>query len=253
MQNTKKQPVTLDPPENITIGIGLFYCLVGFFIVPYLFIMILNGMAPSLKAYSWVELGFHTMNFCFVFGLFREYLQDSWYGFATQKKAIFRIVGFAVLAMLVAYGAIYLYCKSSAPSMKLLAIYGTLPLTDMGMTSLSSSLVQTNPLAAMLIFVVFSPFICACLFYAAAFLPAFNKHPLLGYLAVAVITILPHYSNANTLWNAETQTILYWSQLPIHLVACWSYHKTDSIFAPMLSLAGANLISCGWILLQPIL
>ena len=38
--------------------------------------------------------------------------------------------------------------------------------------------------------------------------------------------------------------ILYFAQLPIHLIACWSYKKADSIFAPILVLTIANLLAC---------
>lgn len=35
----------------------------------------------------------------------------------------------------------------------------------------------------------------------------------------------------------------YLVQLPIHLLMCWSYQKTDNVWTPLISLAVVNLLA----------
>ena len=53
-------------------------------------------------------------------------------------------------------------------------------------------------------------------------------------------------------WRGEGGYMLqiYLMQLPIHLLACWSYHKADTIWAPIATHAIVNLLTCGLILVR---
>ena len=46
------------------------------------------------------------------------------------------------------------------------------------------------------------------------------------------------------LWRGEAALVLsgYLVNLPIHLLACWSYQKTDNVWTPIFSLAATNLL-----------
>jgi membrane protease YdiL (CAAX protease family) len=46
------------------------------------------------------------------------------------------------------------------------------------------------------------------------------------------------------LWRGDAPFVLtgYLVHLPIHLLACWSYQKTDNVWTPILSLVTTNLL-----------
>ena len=97
---------------------------------------------------------------------------------------------------------------------------------------------------------VFSPVAVSCLFYATAFAPVGCRRPWLAYPVVALLIAFPRICNGMTCWNPTEELVLYLAQLPMHLLACWSYQKTDTVWAPIAVHAAANLIACGLCLLM---
>ena len=69
------------------------------------------------------------------------------------------------------------------------------------------------------------------------------KKPWLAYLCIAVITLIPPV--VDILWRGEATLVLsvYLIRLPIHLLACWSYQKTDNVWTPLVSLVITNLLT----------
>ena len=60
----------------------------------------------------------------------------------------------------------------------------------------------------------------------------------------ALVLALPRLANALTFWVPEEEMILYFAQLPIHMLACWAYQKTDNIWTPIVLHAVVNLFGC---------
>ena len=60
---------------------------------------------------------------------------------------------------------------------------------------------------------------------------------------VAGITLIPPI--VNILWRGDAAFVLigYLVQLPIHLLACWSYQKTDNPWTPLITLVIINLLT----------
>ena len=47
------------------------------------------------------------------------------------------------------------------------------------------------------------------------------------------------------LWRGNAPFVLsgYLVQLPVHLLACWAYQKTDNVWTPLFTLAATNLLA----------
>ena len=125
-----------------------------------------------------------------------------------------------------------------------LAAYGTIPITEMDLFSLSGNIVCANPLFVTVCMVLLTPITTSCLYYGIGFTHAHNVHPALGYLAVAAVTAFPRLCNAVTYWNPTEQLILYLAHLPVHMIACWAYRRTDSILTPIAVHMITNLVAC---------
>ncbi len=123
-----------------------------------------------------------------------------------------------------------------------------MPLSEMDISMLSSTLVLENPIFGTLCLVLICPVVVCCMYYLTAFVPVCNKNPWLGYLAVTLLTAFPGFCNFITGWDLQTEAVLYLVRLPIHLLACWSLRKTQTIFVPMIIHAANNLVSCGFYL-----
>lgn len=250
MAKKLKLPIELECPEKVHIIIGYLYGVLCFCSMPFLVLLTSMDLWQDAKVLTWYELVYHILNFCVCIGIFREFLQDSFFLFGINRKKIFSTVRIAVLAMLLVVGIWYVLYKITNFYPLLYGIYGTLPLSEMDILSLGSDIVFANPIVGLVIMVILSPLVCSCLYYAIGFAPAFNVRPWLGYVVIAIVVALPRICNGLTHWNPVDQALLYCVQLPLHMVACWSYHKAENIFAPILTLMTANLLACGRILVM---
>ena len=69
----------------------------------------------------------------------------------------------------------------------------------------------------------------------------YNIRPWLGWIMVCLAVAFPRLCCGATWWVPEQQWMLYISQLPMHLIACWAYRKMDTVWAPIGALAAVNL------------
>jgi hypothetical protein len=103
--------------------------------------------------------------------------------------------------------------------------------------------IEFAPIFGAIALSVFAPISICALFYCLGFAPICNKKPWLAYLCIGIITLIPPI--IDILWRGDAALVLsgYLVQLPIHLLACWSYQKTDNVWTPMVSLAITNLLA----------
>lgn len=252
MKTETKPILLLDCPDKQIYISALIYSVVTFFTFPFFFLLYSIGL-PDASALVWYELIYHALNFIVVLRLFREYLQGAFDLFGARKKEIFAVVKPAVLAVLAVIGVWYLLARLTGLELLGIALFGSLPLSEMDIFLLSADIPYLNPIPGTIAMVLLTPLVCSCLYYSVAFVPAYNVRPWLGYLLVALFLAFPRMCNAVTQWDPATEMILYFAQLPIHLIACWSYKKADSIFAPILILTIANLLACGRIIVLSLL
>ena len=91
-----------------------------------------------------------------------------------------------------------------------------------------------------------TPLTVSCLLYGCVFAPMCVKKPWLAYVVTIVLALAQKLMIFACFHSYEEQIALFWLQLPMHLIACWSYQKTDTIWTPIAVHMIANLIFCAY-------
>lgn len=249
----KNFPTLTERPEINNSIAAIAYQVVAYFSIPFLMLLLLQGGQEGwAKVAAGMELAYHIFNFFVALFIFREYLKDTWadfrYGFRNLIKTISLNTG---LIMLIAVVLNMLFGFSTGNAT--LIAYGTLPLTEVDLFILPCDVVSFYPLLGTLCMGLLTPITISCLFYGAVFAPICYTRPVLAYLVMAAFLAFPRFCNAATFWDPAQEWILYFTQLPLHMIACRSYQKTDSIWAPILTHWIVNLLSCALILVTWVL
>ena len=118
-----------------------------------------------------------------------------------------------------------------------------LPIVEMSVSHTPLFTVKLQPIFGTVAMSFFAPISICALFYCSGFATICYHKPWLAYLCVAVITLIPPI--IDILWRGDAAFVLgaYLVQLPVHLLACWSYQKTDNVWTPLLSLVITNLLA----------
>jgi hypothetical protein len=240
----KMFPAMLDCPEKPRILLGLFYCILAFFSLPFALLLLMQGSFAKDSARAGIEIVFHVVNALAAVRIFREYLKDAFLNVQINTKDFLKTVGVSVAAILILALDMHRFFIRFGGTYSYIAAWGILPLAEVDLFTLSSELIAMSPLFGTLCLAVLSPFAISCLFYATVFAPVCCKRPWLAYLLVALAVAFPRICNGMTYWNPTDELFLYLAQLPMHLIACWSYQKTDTVWAPITVHASANLIAC---------
>lgn len=234
----------LDAPEKTHVVSAATYAVLSYLSFPTFLSLLSIGLEPELSTLSWFEIVFHTANFLLIGYIFREYLSESLLNAQINKEQMITTVATAVGLMLgvvicwflcfLLTGGVYLFE---------LATFGTLPFSGIDLFTLGSNTVVGNKIFGTLCVVLLTPITTSCLYYAIGFVPAYNVRPWLGYMVMALVAAFPRICNAVNLGEPATDLVLYLAQMPVNLIGCWAYKKVDSIWAPIASIAIANLIA----------
>ena len=237
---SKPFPSMCSKPEKITI-FGLIPCWIWVFILLPLFMPFLGlGIWEQWEVSSWLEIGYHAANGILMFLLIHNYLKEEWFmaklDIGSTLKHVALTLGLMIGAELVLLGTLWLF------RFPIEDIQEFLPVVEMTITHTPWSLLSYNPIFGTIAVTVFVPFTVCALFYCCCFAPICYKKTWLAYVAIAVATLIP--SIIDILWRGEARFMLcaYIARLPIHLLSCWSYQKTDNVWTPILSLAAVNLL-----------
>lgn len=236
-------PTMIDRPEKPMVICGIFYCLIAFWTLPFLLLLFMEGSRDNYAALAWGNMGYHIINFIVAICIFRRYLAESFINVQADFKNILTVslIAGSVMCLIMFLHIIGYFFLGS--ELMWMAAFGTLPLTEVELFLLSSDVVRQVPIPGLVCMTVLTPISISCLFYSTAFAPAACDRPWLGYLLVALMVAFPRICNGMTHWVASQQVTLYFLQLPLHLLACWSYQKADTIWAPIICLSITNLFS----------
>lgn len=237
-------PHMYDCPENSQAVGSLSYGIVAFVVLPFTFtLFFFDRNAEGI--YLVLEYIYYGMNLAMMLAIFHPYLRDSWLNVAIAPK---QVLGVSLGAAGVIAG---LYIEFTAAAARGLfesagtVFFGVLPLGGVELMLLPGDFVLFGGIPAMVFLTLAGPVITACLFYATAFAPVCaSGRRTLAYFAVAVLLAVPRIITYFTVWGGWKELALYLAQLPIHLIACWTYQKTDTVWAPIFTLAMVNLFSC---------
>lgn len=242
-------PDMLDCPDTPKIIVSVLYCVLAFFSLPFIMLLLMQGSFGDNAVSSGIEIAYHVINFFAAVWIYREYLVDSFLNVQINVKGFLKTVGTCVTIMvMLAWVLAGLFMRIGGEYMYAV-VQGMLPLAEVDLFMFSSYLVTVSPVFGTLCLAVLAPFTISCLLYSTAFAPVCCKRPWLAYIVVALLIAFPRICNGMTYWNPTEELVLYLVQLPMHLLACWSYQKTDTVWAPIAVLSAVNLVSSGMALL----
>lgn len=246
----KYSSLMTDNPEKRQIMGSASYCVLSFALIPYLMSLFGFGFSMSTEMLLWAELGYHAVNFLVAVVIFREHLKYSWMNVSLNFKMV---MGSAAVAALIIAGWGFLSANAAILMNNSGIAECTLPITEMTFFATSALLVNDLPIVGTICFVLMAPFAVSLLYYGTVFSPICINRPKLAYLVTALVLAIPHAVNAVTFWDPMEQLWIYLVQLPVHLIACRLYQKTDTIWAPIFAHMLVNLAACAvWILLYVI-
>lgn len=234
-------PSTTTKPEKVKIVI-LFFSWIWVFVLLPMYMPILGlGLWDQVDITVWLEIGYHVTNGLLMLWLMFSYLKEEWFMVTTDLRHYLGhaalTVGLVVVAELVLLGALHLF------GFDITEMLENLPVVEMAVSQTPLLLINLEPLLGTITLSVFAPISICALYYCFAFAPICYKKPWLAYLCIPVVTLIPPV--IDFLWRGGLSRVLcgYLVQLPIHLLMCWSYQKTDNVWTPLISLAAVNLLS----------
>ena len=229
-------------PERTTFMAGLAYGVIAFFTFPFLALYFSQGFRDS-GSLSWFEIVYHVINFFAAIYIFRDYLKDSFMDVECNLKPFLSTVTECTILILAYSFLLPRFLPSFLSEHAAILSYDALPPTvEMEIFNTTRNLILVNPVIGTVCTVLLAPVTISCLYYASGFAPVCGNYPWLAYPVVAVALAIPRICNALTFWPFEEELILYLVQLPVHIIACAAYQKTDTVWAPIAVHAIVNLL-----------
>ena len=228
-------PEMNDRPDKGMFVAVILYGFMSFILMPVIVSMLGHGVWDELTVTSWMELVYHLLNAGVAAAMFKSYLGESFFNVQLYTKRFVKTVAVASLMMLTL--ALTFWFDLGIP------FVDAYPINELSIAVTGGLMVQELPIFGTLLHTLAAPFAVAGIFYATGFAPLCCKKPWLGYLVVALVVAIPGALDVNWRGDGELVWFMYFMRLPIHLIACWSYQKADTIWAPITCLAIFNLVT----------
>jgi hypothetical protein len=228
-------------PEKIQI-FALIPCWIFVFVLLPMYMPFLGfGLWEQWELSVWLEIGYHVANGIVMLVLMFSYLKEEWFMVTTDVGHYLKHVMLTV-GLIVGVELIWLFVLSLF-GFNIDNMLECLPVVEMSVSHTPLFVIDLEPIFGTVALSIFAPISICALYYCFAFAPICYHKPWLAYLCVAVITLIPPI--VDILWRGEAAFVLsgYLVGLPIHLLACWSYQKTDNVWTPILSLVITNLLA----------
>lgn len=235
-----------DRPENGVIVGSASYWLVCYMLIPFTTTLLLIGSYQDVSMVAVVDIVYYLINAIFMICLFARYMKDTILDMRIDSKGFLKTTAI-VSGIMVLLAVSFISLGYRSGQMMALSLF---PITETSVITTPATILLTYPVAGMLCTVLLCPFTVSCMFYATVFVPVSTKYPRVAYLVMALALMIPRFFNMWWLGGVSYEMWTYFVQLPFHLLACWAYQKTESIWAPVLSLAAVNLVSSLYILLM---
>ena len=232
-------------PEMLeSLNRGLVFCIFAYWIfcfvlLPFAIPVIAYGSWDNLELVSWIEIIYYVINGVVLIGILKHYLADAFLNVQINTKGVMKTVAITCVLMVAWVGLLALaFGRLQAPEV----VLDFFPVSEMGVAMTPGLLTRTRPVLGTICLTCLVPFTVTGLFYATAFAPVCCNRGKLGYLVVAAVLLIP--AIFDIVWRGDAGFVLldYFLRLPVHLLACWSYQKTDTVWAPIFSLSAFNLL-----------
>lgn len=233
-------PQMMEVPDARTLAGGIPYWVFAFFFFPAI-LTLATGSAQGEEYIVWIEIGYHIINFVVIILFFFPYLKDSFLILQINTKEVLCTAGLCAVIIVVLKVMILflsLYCGNGLYSD---AAFGSFHTSETDLLLFSTVVVGSQPLWGTLCFVLLAPITTSCLLYASIFAPMCERKPWLAYLLMAFMCLIKHLLMSFCLWPIEQEMAIFLVTLPVHLIACWSYQKTDTVWTPIVVHTLSNL------------
>lgn len=226
-------PIMNDDTEKAMHFVLFAYWIFAFVLVPIFIPLLADGLWDDLGVTSWIETAYHVLNSVVILIMLGTYLKDSFLNVQLNPKGFFMIVGLSALVMLALAAGLRWFLGS--------VIIDVYPINEMAVALTSGYLVVQQPIVGTICTSLFTPFAVVGLFYASSFAPVCRHNRWLGYVVVTVLMALP--CAFDILWRGQAFLVIFIFvlRLPMHWIACWTYQKSDTVWAPIVTLAIFNL------------
>ena len=234
-------PSMYSKPEKFQIFVLIPCWILVFVLIPIYMPILGLGLWEQYETSVWLEIGYHVVNGLLMLFIISGYLKEDWFMVSTDLryylKHIALTVGLVVVAEVVLIGTLFLF------GFDVITMLECLPVVEMFVSHTPLFMIELEPIIGAITLSVFAPLSICALFYCLGFAPICYIKPWLAYLSIAIITLIPPI--INIIWRGGASLVLsgYLVQLPIHLLVCWSYQKTDNVWTPLVSLAAVNLLA----------
>lgn len=236
----------LFPEMTESIEKGYIFCifaywLVCFVVFPFLIPVLAYGLWENTGVMVWFDCVYYAVNGCVMLMILGSFLRDSWFTVQLNPKNIIGTTAIAsgLMILWVLISMFILTLRFEQP----LFVWNIFPISQMGVAMTPGLLVEGNPVFGTLCLTVLVPVTVCGLFYVTVFGPVCCNHGGYAYTAVTLLLILPSAFDIFWRGDLEFEILTYLFRLPVHLLACWSYQKTDTVWAPIFSLGTCNLLT----------
>lgn len=222
--------------------VGTFaYWFLSVVIIPLFLPFVLQDFYSDPTALAWFEVVYHVLNCAVMVAVHWNYLYFAWMDLQLKWKECLAVIGICVVLIL---ALVFLPMLVIDPFVPVYAVR-TVPVVELELLMFPSQALESLPLVAALSITLAAPVATCCMIYAVCFAPGCcSKKPWVGYLALALLVALPRVLCTSFVIDAANLWSLYFAQLPIHLICCWAFQKTDTVLVPVGILTGVNLVSC---------
>lgn len=237
-------PTMYDCPEKQIIASGITCWLGCYMLVPFVITVMLAGSYQNGGLVAGFDIGYFVLNFLVMAALFFGYLRESVLNIRVYTGRFWGTV--AIGAGIMAVSSLMIICAGMV--LGLPGMVNHFPITETSVLTTASYMVMKHPLAGTAVAVLLSPVTISCMFYSTVFAPVSVNKGNIAYLVMAAALLLPRLFNIWWLGNAQSEILIYIMHLPFHMIACWTYQRTDTVWAPIASLGICNLAAVGLIM-----
>lgn len=230
-----------DCPETVSIYASVSYGFISFGLAPFLLSFFGFGFDMDLNLQIALQLIYYVINFLVSVFLFFPYLKESFFWVTSETGKFIKNVCISA-AFILGFGIVTTIAGILINSP--IVAFSALPTAEVTLFAIPSAVIEVQPILGTLCMVLLTPFSTSLLYYATGFARTCGDSPVRAYFQIPLITAVPHIVNALTFWVWSEELILFLLHLPIHLIACRVYQKTDTIWAPIVTHMIANLITC---------
>jgi hypothetical protein len=220
---------------------GIPYWFFCFFLFPFFIQM--STIGSSGQTYEiWLEIGYHVLNFVLVLFFFLPHLRESFLMVQVRTKEVLKTAFFCGLTLALYKIVITYILTASGNTVWANAAFGSMITNESDLLFYSTAVLGFQPLWGTLWLSLLAPVTVSCLLYASVFATTCASRPWLAYPLMAGTILLIRLSMAFCLWPLEEEMAIYVVQLPVHMLACWSYQKTDTVWTPIFLHFFSNLV-----------